>query len=186
MTDEQLCSLLKQPEHREQAFTEIYRRYSHRVYVYCRKILFHTQDAEDAFQETFLRFLRGCESAEAVTNLPAYLLTIARNQCMNILLSRTSHAVFEESFHHAIPDHSVESNEINQLLTMALELLPHHWREAVVMQLYSNMSYNEIAQALDVPVTTVRNWVCRGKQQLRTILQPYFAEPPLDRTQQQQ
>lgn len=176
LSDSELYRLLSDFEQREAAFAVIYRRYSQRLYAYCRKILANTQDAEDAFQETFVKFLNSIDRERTMTNLPAYLLRIARNTCMDIIEQRRQHIELVEDIHASAIDHTVEQNEINQLLTMALDLLPHAWREAVVLQLYANMSYGEIAEAMNVPVTTVRNWICRGKQRLRDILQPYFNE----------
>jgi RNA polymerase sigma-70 factor (ECF subfamily) len=174
-SDRELYHYLSMPEHRERAFEEIYRRYGQRIYAYCRKILFNTQDAEDAFQSTFLKFLSSVSPDREMTNLPAYLLTIARTTCMDMFAQRHEHAELVEDF-HGRPDQTVEANEINELIEMALHLLPAQWREAVIMQLYANMSYEEIASAFGVPVTTVRNWLCRGRQRLREILQPYFEE----------
>ncbi|MCX7930386.1 MAG: sigma-70 family RNA polymerase sigma factor [Chlorobi bacterium] len=174
--DSELYTMLSQREHREGAFAEVYRRYGQRIYAYCRKILFDSRDADDALQETFLKFLGSVRGDRLMTNLPAYMLTIARNVCMDMLQQRRPHVELSENIHGTVDDHTVESNEIDALVTMALELLPPQWREAVVMQLYANMSYDEIAAALGVPMTTIRNWVCRGKQRLREILQPYFNE----------
>jgi len=178
-SDRELYHYLSMPEHRERAFEEIYRRYGQRIYAYCRKILFNTQDAEDAFQSTFLKFLSSVSPDREMTNLPAYLLTIARTTCMDMFAQRHEHAELVEDF-HGRPDQTVEANEINELIEMALHLLPAQWREAVIMQLYANMSYEEIASAFGVPVTTVRNWLCRGRQRLRDILQPYFEERPVE------
>ncbi|MCS7000273.1 MAG: RNA polymerase sigma factor [Bacteroidota bacterium] len=177
LSDSELYSLLSQPDHREAAFGELYRRYSHRVFVYCRKILGNSHDADDAFQETFIKLLGSASPKRQMTNFPAFLLTIARNTCRDMLAVRhREHVELIEELHGVACDFSVEQNEINQLITMALDLLPFEWREAIVLQLYANMSYSEIAEAMGVPVTTVRNWICRGKQRLREILQPYFDE----------
>lgn len=156
LSDGELYRYLSMPDHRERAFEEIYRRYGQRIYVYCCKILFNTQDAEDAFQNTFLKFLSSVSPHREMTNLPAYLLTIARTTCMDMFAQRHEHVELIEDF-HGRSDSTIEANEINDLLEMALQLLPAQWREAVIMQLYANMSYDEIASALGVPVTTVRN-----------------------------
>jgi len=175
LSDAELYRYLSLPEHRERAFEEIYRRYGQRVYVYCRKILFNTHDAEDAFQDTFLKFLNSVSPNREMTNLAAYLLTIARTTCMDMFAKRREHVEVLDELHGKWDD-TVESNEINELIEMALQLLPAEWREAVILQLYAGFSYEEIADSLGVPVTTVRNWLCRGKQRLREILQPYFEE----------
>lgn len=131
-SDRELYHYLSMPEHRERAFEEIYRRYGQRIYAYCRKILFNTQDAEDAFQSTFLKFLSSVSPDREMTNLPAYLLTIARTTCMDMFAQRHEHAELVEDF-HGRPDQTVEANEINELIEMALHLLPAQWREAVIM-----------------------------------------------------
>jgi RNA polymerase sigma-70 factor (ECF subfamily) len=182
-SDSELYQLLSDRQHREQAFAEIYRRYSHRVFVYCRKIVQNTRDAEDAFQDTFMKFLSSASNTRVMSNLLGYLLSIARNCCMDIVNKRHQHTELVEELHGATTDSSVEQNELGDLITMALELLPFQWREAVVLQLYADMSYEEIAQTLEVPVTTVRNWICRGKQRLREILQPYFDERDVESPQ---
>lgn len=98
-SDRELYHYLSMPEHRERAFEEIYRRYGQRIYAYCRKILFNTQDAEDAFQSTFLKFLSSVSPDREMTNLPAYLLTIARTTCMDMFAQRHEHAELVEDFH---------------------------------------------------------------------------------------
>lgn len=183
LSDAELYRLLSDDEQREAAFTEIYRRYSQRLFAYCRKILGNAHDAEDAFQETFIKFLNSIQQERTMTNLPAYLLMIARNTCMDMIGQRRQHVELVEDIHTGTMDYTVEQNEINQLLTMALELLPQEWREAVVLQLYANMTYGEIAEVMKVPVTTIRNWICRGKQRLRDILQPYFNERDVESPQ---
>ncbi|GAB1370813.1 hypothetical protein MASR1M45_08750 [Candidatus Kapaibacterium sp.] len=57
---------------------------------------------------------------------------------------------------------------------MGLELLPDMHKEAFILQAFQGLSYSEIAAVLDVPVTTVRNWIVRAKSKLREILLPYF------------
>jgi RNA polymerase sigma-70 factor (ECF subfamily) len=182
-SDGELYGMLSVREHRERAFAEIYRRYGQRIYAYCRKILLDSRDADDALQETFLKFLGSVRQDRQMTNLPAYLLTIARNVCMDMFEQRRPHVELIEDVHGATDDRSVERDEINSLVTMALDLLPQEWREAVVMQLYASMSYEEISAAMNVPVTTIRNWLCRGKQRLREILQPYFDERDVESPQ---
>jgi RNA polymerase sigma-70 factor (ECF subfamily) len=59
---------------------------------------------------------------------------------------------------------------------MALELLGDEYREALVLQTYNELSYQEIAEIQGVPLTTVRNRIVRAKRKLREIVQPYLAE----------
>jgi RNA polymerase sigma factor (sigma-70 family) len=70
----------------------------------------------------------------------------------------------------------VERSELIALLDVALEVLPDEQREALILQVYEDMSYQEIADFMNVPLTTVRNWVVRAKKRLRDELQQYWTD----------
>ncbi|MBL7999985.1 MAG: RNA polymerase sigma factor, partial [Candidatus Kapabacteria bacterium] len=157
---------------RERAFAELYSRHGQRVYLYCRKILGDSTAADDVFQDTFIRFLNSVSTERVMTNVAAFLLRIARNLCLNYKRDHKTNAVMFEDFHLPTADKQVESQETARLITMALDLLPDEYREALVLQMYNGMSYEEIGEQLGVPVTTVRNWVVRAKKRMREILAP--------------
>lgn len=175
-SDAELYAFLGNEKLKERAFSELYGRYSQRVYLYCRKILGDDQAARDIFQDTFIRFLNSARDERDMTNVPAFLLRIARNLCLNFKRDRGMRNVEFNELSVGVADKQVESRELAGLITMALELLPDDHREALVLQMYQGMSYEEIAAELQVPVSTVRNWVVRAKKKMREILAPYFAE----------
>ncbi|MCU0330085.1 MAG: RNA polymerase sigma factor [Candidatus Kapabacteria bacterium] len=173
MSDSDLFSLLSGAE-RERAFSEIYGRYNRRVYAYCRTILGDSVRADDVFQETFLSFLRSAERGTAVDNVLAYLLRIARNHCLNAKARERFVLDSEDVLDALSVQPSVETDELHNVVRIALDVLPEHHREAVVLQMYDEMSYEEIGVVMDVPVSTVRNWVVRGKRRLRNVLSSYL------------
>lgn len=175
-TDTQLYAMLSGTSaEKEAGFTELYQRHSQRIYQYCRRICGNDEMASDVLQETFLRFLNVSIHRAEMTNIPAFLLRIARNLCIDVR-KRQSHTVSSEFIE--IPTHDVpfESKELRHLLVAALDTLPDDHKEAIVLQAYNGMSYQEISEATNVPVTTVRNWIVRGKKKLREILSPYIKE----------
>lgn len=173
MSDSDLFSLLSGSE-RERAFAEIYGRYNRRVYAYCRTILGDSVRADDVFQETFLSFLRSAERGTPVDNVLAYLLRIARNHCLNARARERFVLDSEDVLDALSVQPSVEADELHNVVRIALDVLPEHHREAVVLQMYDEMSYEEIGVVMDVPVSTVRNWVVRGKRRLRNVLSSYL------------
>ena len=175
-SDVDLYYLLRDDSTKEAAFAEIYARYGQRMYMYCRKILGDDHAADDVFQDSFIRFLNSVKEERQMTNVAAFLLRIARNLCLNWKRDHKSRTVEFQDFHKPNSDKQVESREVAQLITMALDLLPEEYREALVLQMYHGMSYEEIGEQLNVPVTTVRNWVVRAKKKMRDILAPYFEE----------
>lgn len=179
-SDIELYSLLQSNDVavRDASFREIYKRNSSRVFVYCRRILGEKAIADDAFQETFSLFFKASSVEREITNLPAYILRIARNVCLRMRERQQAHptASFDESLFHHKETHSVETAELAKLIALALDLLPEDQREALVMQAYNDLSYQEIADIMNVPVTSVRNWIARGKKKLRDTLTPYWSD----------
>ena len=176
-SDVRLFALLKEDQAtKDQAFAELYARHSSRVWLYCLKIMGDRQAAEDMFQGTFLRFLQSAEVERKMTNVPAFLLRIARNLCLNAKQKMRPITAPLEDLELPVEEHPVESRELARLISTALDLLPEEYREAFVLQAYNGMSYKEIATMIDRPVSTVRNRVVRAKKKMREILAPYLVD----------
>ena len=138
-------------------------------------------EAEDLVQETLVKALRGFESFSPDTNLKAWLFRIERNV---FLTSRTSLAslrtVFLEDHPDSMdaPDPSLTpEGEIlridNQLLVRdALEQLPAHLREVLLLCDVEEFKYKEVAAVLDVPIGTVMSRLSRARHALRNSLKP--------------
>ncbi len=177
MDDLEVYQLLKQETEKEAAFKELYSRHSARVFAYCKRILSDQEAAEDIFQDTFLSFLKSAEQDREMTNVPAFLLRIARNLCLNKKREKRKYHISIDDIDLGYNDNVFENKEISELIARAMDLLPDEFREAIVLQTYNGMSYNEIAEFCNVPMTTVRNWIARGKRKLKEILEPYFEIP---------
>ena len=159
----------------EQAFGELYARHSPRVFAYCRRILGDRDRAQDAFQDTFIKFYQSAQQERIMTNVPAFLLRIARNLCLNA--QRTKHQTVQfEDFHASMQDESAEKAELLKLITTALELLPEDYREAFVLREYDGLSYQEICEVTNSSMATVKIRLFRAKQKIREILAPYLAD----------
>jgi RNA polymerase sigma-70 factor (ECF subfamily) len=174
ISDTELYKLLKDEATKEQAFKELYSRHSARTFAYCKRILSDHEAAEDVFQEAFLAFLNAAAEEKEMTNVPAYILRIARNLCLNKKRENRRIYVSIDDYEPKFEDDIVERKETSELIAIAMDLLPEEHREAVVLQSYQGMSYNEIAETMNAPVSSVRNWVVRGKKKLKEALQPYF------------
>jgi len=161
---------------REAAFKEIFGRYSRKIYVFCRKFTGNDTISEDITQDVFLSLIRYLDSGNRVDNLQGLLFRTAKNLCINRLKSSPKLEVFLEDSIPALPETSYESKELAFMIETALELLPDEHREAFCLQMYCGLSYSEIAEINDVPLTTVRNWIVRAKLKMRKILAPYFEE----------
>ena len=173
--DNELYYMLGEGKERaEEAFMEIYNRHSSRIYAYCRRFLGNKEDAQDVFQETFIRFLDSTKQERVMTNVPAFLLKIARNLCVNVKRKDKNPISFEE---YMISDGVEGDNkELLNLIKTALEILPEEYKDIFILREYEGLSYQEIAEIADVPLSTVKIRIFRAKQKIREILQPYLKE----------
>ena len=160
----------------EPAFAELYARYSPRIFAYCRRILGNRESAQDAFQETFIRFYNSAQQNREMTNVPAYLLRIARNICLN--MQRNNHRTTNLEDYHLpfTEEYSHEKKELLSLVNNALELLPEDYRESFVLREYDGLSYQEIADLTQTSLATVKIRIFRAKQKIREILAPYLSD----------
>jgi RNA polymerase sigma-70 factor (ECF subfamily) len=158
------------------ALSILYRRYSQRIYTYCRKIIGDSTTAEDLLQETFVRVLESGRQQRAIENFPAYLMTIARNLCLSHRARSKRQFVEVEDFHLSYRDVPYEQRELLQLIQASLELLPEDYREAFVLREYNGLSYNEIAEVIGESLDVVKVRIFRAKKKLRDILAPYLAD----------
>ncbi|MBE2188269.1 MAG: RNA polymerase sigma factor [Desulfobulbaceae bacterium] len=159
----------------EKAFSEIFARHSSKVYAFCRRFLGNKEEAQDLFQETFIKFHQSASKDRAMTNLSAFLVTIARNLCVNYKRKDKPAISFEDYMAHS-DDMTGDKNELLELVKSSLELLPDEYREIFILREYDGMSYNEIAKMINQPLNTVKVRIHRAKQKMREILQPYLAE----------
>lgn len=158
------------------ALTRLYRRYSQRIYTYCRKITSDNHVAEDLLQETFVKLYDSGRQARPVENVPAYLMTIARNLCLSHRARSHRQFVPVEDFHLTTRDVPYEQKELLDLIQASLELLPDDYREAFVLREYNGLSYNEIADVIGQSIDVVKVRIFRAKKRLREILAPYLED----------
>lgn len=161
----------------ELAFRELYRRYAPRIHAYCFRILEQRQEAEDIFQETFIRFYQSARQQREMINVPAYLLRIARNLCLNHKRDTVLHESLEGI---DLPDYGIEqryeNEELLSLIRYAVGLLEHEYREAFVLREYQNLTYEEIAQIVGTSVSNAKSRVFRARQKIKEILAPNIKE----------
>lgn len=157
-----------------QAFKVLYEEYGPRVYRYCLRMLGDPTNAEDAFQETFIRIYEKRHLYNG-SNFASWLFTIARNTCYNTLRQRKDFVEFDEEYHnsHNIP----ESNYgIKLSLEQAIAQLPVVFREVIILREYEDYSYQEIADMLGVELNLVKVRVFRARVALRKLLNPVEKE----------
>lgn len=160
------------------AFEQLAAPCERQVYFTCLRMLGNKEDAEDCAQETMLRAFRAFSSFRGEAKFSTWLYTIAARTCMDFLRGQKGvlslDALQDEGWEKADEGPSpyllLEQNMRKELLGKALQQLPEHARAAVVLCDLQGLSYEETAQALDIPVGTLRSRLNRARNALQKIL----------------
>lgn len=158
----------------EPAFAEIYRRYARRLYLYSYKVMGTQATARDVVQDVFLKFLLKVREGLIVDSVPAFLLTMARNLCLNHKRDARVEYMEPDLLPVGVMEHDHDRDELLAHVSAAMQTLPPQYREALMMQVYGGLSYAEICEALNETLPVVRHRISRAKQRLRAALLPLF------------
>jgi RNA polymerase sigma factor (sigma-70 family) len=149
------------------AFEAIVDRYQGRLLGFCRQMLGSTEDAEDVLQEVFVNAYRAMLADEREINLRPWLYRIARNRCLNHLRKPTADA--QESMdmvpiaEAASTAEKVHNREEFRQLLADVGKLPETQRSALLLREMDAMSYEEIAQAMETSVPSVKSLLVRAR-----------------------
>lgn len=156
-----------------ESFRGLVERHQRRVYGFVRSLMRRSPDAEDLVQEVFVAAFRKLSSFDAEqSQFSTWLLTIARNRCLNHLKRSTvaTSAEIEVEARTAQPVDLMLSREFHSRLDAALDKLPFEQRTAFVLAEIEELSYAEIAHIEEVELGTIKSRVSRAKQRLREVL----------------
>jgi RNA polymerase sigma-70 factor (ECF subfamily) len=164
-----------------QAFEELVRGYQHRVFGVAVRMLGNRAEAEDVAQEVFLRVHRSIGDFRGEAKLSTWLYSIASRLCLNRLAGSERHRVREgEETLMRLPSadagaaDALERGERDAALQQAIASLTEERRIVVVLRDVEGLSYDEIAEALDLEPGTVRSRLHRGRQDLRDKLERFL------------
>ena len=156
------------------AFDALVLRFHRPVHRFCWRLL-RSPDAEDLAQDTFVRVFVHFERFDPDRPVLPWLIAIARRLCLDLLRRRKVMARMETMpiTDPPAPSPEGEASLREQLshLDRALGELDEGPREAIVLFHIENMSYRDIAAALEVPMGTVMTWLHRGRAQLKRALE---------------
>ena len=136
-------------------------------------------EAEDLVQETFAKALRGFSSFQSGTNFRAWMYRILRNTFLTSRTGLKATAMIPLDAEDAdelaagpeTPETVMISNSEQQLVQEAIETLPVHFREILLLCEIEEMSYQEISETLTIPIGTVMSRLSRARKALRQSFQ---------------
>jgi RNA polymerase sigma-70 factor, ECF subfamily len=171
------------------AFDLLVRKYQHKVIKLVSRYMRDTADAEDVAQEAFIKAYRALPQFRGDSAFYTWLYRIAINTAKNAIASRSRSPIdfdldmqnVEESSSMQsrladpeTPESLLQTEEIRTTVNQAIEALPEELRTAIVLRELEGLSYEDIAQAMDCPVGTVRSRIFRAREAIDRRLSEVF------------
>jgi RNA polymerase sigma-70 factor, ECF subfamily len=167
------------------AFAEIVDLYKDKIFHLAYRMLSNRHEAEDVVQDTFLRVYRNLDRYDETQKFSTWIYRIGTNLCIDRLRKRKPNYSLDAEMNDQegidgyamIPsdDRTPETyllvSETQKMVHEAIESLPAKYKTVMVLRYLKDMSLQEISDVLDMPVTTIKTRVHRGREFLRKKLE---------------
>ena len=180
-SDEKLVELAVSED--AEAFGEIVRRWERKIFALCFGMLGREDDARDAAQETFIAAYRNLANFRGEAKVSSWLHRIAVNQCLTHKRRAKTRSeeflddddgseerVFVAPLHNS-PSRRAEQVERLKLVRTAVSSLPTDLRQVIVMKEFEDMTFLEISETLEIPLSTVKSRLYMALKQLKMKLE---------------
>ncbi len=170
------------------AFGQLVEYYQRPVFNLAYRMLGDPTEAEDAAQEAFMRAYANLERYDTERSFKTWLLSITSNHCIDRLRKRRLSwlSIDEEEGimpHPALtsseagPEESLLDGERSRMMQELLAQIPPDYRAVVVLRYWYDMSYTEIAEALETTESAIKSRLFRARQALASLLDPAPSSP---------
>jgi len=157
------------------------------LYNFAHWLTQNRDEAEDLVQETYVKALKGFPSFQLGTNFRAWIYRILRNTFLTsrkgLKVTMTVPLDFdgdeegpEPAIEHDTPETILLTRSSHEALQSAIDELPVHFREILLLCEVEEMSYQEISETLSVPIGTVMSRLSRARRALRNQLLPHLRQ----------
>lgn len=171
------------------AFGEIVLKYQDKVYNLCRHMLGNVEDAEDAAQDVFLKAYQALPKFQPDASLFTWLYHIATNTCIDYKKKPIFESLFGDSgegeklIHDRAsdapsPEKLYQSKQIDEALQKSLGKLSPKLRAIIILKEIEELSYEEIADTLEISMGTVKSRIARAREELQKLMQKFREQNP--------
>ena len=170
------------------SFENLYTQYRQRFVVIARRYVRNSMVAEDIVAESFVSFYNKCATLPGDTNIPSYILTIVRNNCLNYLHAQQLHLRIDQqaasdqarmvnanirSLQACNPE-KLFANEIHSIVVEAIQKMPDLTRIVFVKSREEGKTYEQIAKECGISVRRVTSEMQKALAALRSALKDYL------------
>lgn len=182
--DQELVLRVQQGD--KSAYDHLVRKYQHKIIQIVNRYVKDPSEAQDVAQESFIKAYRALNNFRGDSAFYTWLYRIAINTAKNFLVSRARrYSQYEVDVQEAeqvgnipqlrsmeTPEQQLFNEEIVAAIKAAIDKLPEEMRMAIMLREFEGLSYQEIAQAMDCPVGTVRSRIFRAREAIDNKLTP--------------
>lgn len=165
-------------------------KYQHKIGHLVSRYVHDAHESQDVTQEAFIKAYRGLKNFRGDSAFYTWLYRIAINTAKNHLVTMSRKisdtgidAADAEQYdsgsalrENATPDRVMVTDQIARVIEESIEALPDDLRTAIRLREFEGMSYEEIAQAMDCPIGTVRSRIFRAREAIDNNLEPLLDE----------
>ncbi|HWO88057.1 MAG TPA: sigma-70 family RNA polymerase sigma factor [Gemmatimonadales bacterium] len=188
LTDQEVVALARGG--REAAYRELVRRYERPVFSLIYRMVRDRALAEDLAQDTFVKVLNALDSYRPEYKFSSWIFKIANNVAIDQLRRRELDTLsldgapdarsqeeiqataLQAADRSESPLAELEARELGALIEQAIDRLRPEYRACILLRHVEGRSYEEIAEALDLPLGTVKTYIHRARHELREYLGP--------------
>ncbi|WP_316817834.1 RNA polymerase sigma-70 factor [Pedobacter nyackensis] len=176
-SDQELTALLRERD--QLAFTEVYRRYWHPLYLHAYKMLSDEDQAKDVIQELFIAFWSKNSTMHISTSLKSYLYVMARNRVINYIRKNRINDDFIVMLAEAMPEaderliKQIDDRNLIALIDEEINLLPPRMKQVFEMSRKDFLTNKEIAALLGTTEETVKKQISNSIKTIKIKLDKY-------------
>jgi len=163
-------------------FGVIVERYEAKMKRYSRKFLSDNEDINDVVQDIFIKSYKNIQSFDKQRKFSSWLYRIAHNELVNALKKKKKkqflplfdldifipHSLRDDSFAREI-----DNQDMKKMISQCLDKLKLKYREPIILYYLEELSYKEISDVLQIPVSTVGIRIKRAKEKIKSLLKNY-------------
>lgn len=156
-----------------EAFSELVRRHQHVVFNVAYRFMRESSLAEDMAQEAFLKAYRLLKGFRGDCSFSTWMYRVTCSVCLTELNRRKRRNEVEQELQHHVEtsEEPAESPDMPEMIRRCVRRLPDRYVQIITLYYLKGVSYEEIAQVMNIPMGTLKTWMFRARKQLRGVVE---------------
>ncbi len=156
-----------------EAFSELVRRHQHVIYNVAYRFMREGNLAEDMAQEAFLKAYRLLKGFRGDCSFSTWMYRVTCSVCLTELNRRKRRNEVEQELQYNVEtaEEPMESPDMPEMIRRCVRRLPDRYVQIITLYYLKGVSYEEIAQVMDIPMGTLKTWMFRARKQLRGVVE---------------